>query len=283
MVVLGGGGSRIVAMLGALAAIEKVVPKFIANVHTFVGTSAGAILSLLLCCRFTIPELQTHLTSLNMTNLLSLDITSLLVGNGMGIDTGSRYLEWISEKMVEKGIHPMITLKQLRELTGFSLLTVTTDLLTRSTYLFSADSDADTPALMAVRASFGIPLWFTRIRYRNMLLLDGGLTLNCAFYKVIEEFADEHQDVVFGIDLNIAESTTTDMIGSESLVDYVSLLAEMFIGMQNDVRKPSQSEASTEESPHKIHYVTLSKHYPLLVVSEDDKQNLFNEGFNSIK
>ncbi|RYE95107.1 MAG: hypothetical protein EOO77_43470 [Oxalobacteraceae bacterium] len=58
IVVLGGGGSRIVAMLGALASIESRCPDFLSRTHTLVGTSAGAILSILLCCRFTITELQ---------------------------------------------------------------------------------------------------------------------------------------------------------------------------------------------------------------------------------
>lgn len=282
MIVLGGGGSKIVAMLGALTSIESKIPTFLSQVHTYVGTSAGAILSILLCCRYSLPELRIHLKNLNMLRLLSLDLSSLLVGTGMGIDSGAKYLEWITERMTEKGIHPMITLKQLRELTGMSLITVTTDLLTRSTYLFSADSDPDTPALMAVRASFGIPLWFTRIRYRDMLLLDGGLTLNCAFYKVIEDFADEHQDIVFGLDLNFAapQITKSEIMEQDSLVDYVSLLAELFIGSQNDAS--AHELTNNDESRHKIHYITLSKHFPLLMVTDEDKEKLFIEGFNSI-
>ncbi|RYE95106.1 MAG: hypothetical protein EOO77_43465 [Oxalobacteraceae bacterium] len=117
-----------------------------------------------------------------------------------------------------------------------------------------------------------------------MVLLDGGLTLNCAFYKVVEEFADENQDVVFGIDLNFAERTSSVTAESESLVDYVSLLAEMFIGMQNEIRPASDRALDdSTDSPHKIHYITLSKHYPLLVVTDEDKQNLFAEGFKSIE
>lgn len=278
IMVLGGGGSKIVAMLGALKAIEDRIPVFLKHVHTWVGTSAGAILSLLFCCRFTLHELQSHLTDLDMTSLLSFDITSLLVGRGMGLDTGSKYLEWISEKMASKGIHPMITLKQLRELTGIALITVATDLKSRSTYFFSADSDPDIPAVMAVRASFGIPLWFTCIDYKDMKLLDGGLTLNCAFYKVIENFADENNDTVFGIDLSYSPLTETDK-GSTSeitLVEYISLLGEMFVSLQTE-------EVGVNTSAHRIHYVALSKHYPLLTVNEEDKHKLFDEGYHSIQ
>lgn len=278
IMVLGGGGSKIVAMLGALKAIETRVPDFLHQVQMWVGTSAGAILSLLFCCRYTVRQLEGELTYLNMSSLLSFDITSLLVGKGMGLDSGERYLEWISEKMAAKGIHPMITLSQLKELTGLSLITVASDLHTRSSYFFSADSDPDIPAIMAVRASFGIPIWFTSISYKNMILLDGGLTLNCAFYTVVESYADQNNDVVFGIDLNFTEAAGN--VENLSLIEYVSLLGEMFVSLQNGT---SAVSTSVQSGHHRIHYVPLSKHYPLLVVSEEEKQKLFQEGFESIQ
>ncbi len=283
IMVLAGGGSKIVAMLGAMVHILERVPNFLDAVHTWVGTSAGAMLSLLLACGYTIKELQKELTELNMPSLVTYDIGSLMVGKGMGLDSGNKYIEWISMRMVKKGINPSITLSQLKSLTNRSLLTVTTDLYSRSTYMFDCIQDPDVPALFAVRASIGIPLMFTKVFYKDKCLLDGGLAMNFPFRAIVNSLPEQSHDVVFGIDLafkNIHQ-------GNESLVDYISLLGELFIGLQAPPLSKFENTEGMQQSlsnelPHQVHNIKLSRQYPLLQANEDDKDDLFEDGYNSI-
>ncbi len=284
IIVLAGGGSKIVAMLGAMVHILERVPDFLDAVHTWVGTSAGAMLSLLLACGYTIKELQRELTELNMPSLVTYDIGSLMVGKGMGLDSGNKYIEWISMRMVKKGINPSITLSQLKSLTNRSLLTVTTDLYSRSTYMFDYIQDPDVPALFAVRASIGIPLMFTKIFYKDKCLLDGGLAMNFPFRAIVNSLPEASHEVVFGIDLafkNIHQ-------GNESLVDYISLLGELFIGLQapppcsENNEHENQNLDGMHQQHHRVHNIKLSRQYPLLQANEDDKDDLFEDGYTSI-
>lgn len=278
IVVLAGGGSKIVAMLGALVHIIERVPNFLEQVHTWVGTSAGAMLSVLLCCGFTVQELQKELTELDMPSLITYDIGSLMVGKGMGLDSGNKYLEWISVRMVKKGINPSITLSQLKQLTNRSLVSVTTDLYSRSSYMFNCDKDPDVPVLFAVRASIGIPLMFTKVFYKDKCLLDGGLGMNFPFHAVVKALPRPTEDIVFGIDL----AFTNVHQGNESLVDYISLLGELFIGLQ----APNiERENPDEKQPfclHRVHNIKLSRQYPLLQANENDKDDLYEDGYQSI-
>lgn len=280
ILVMAGGGSKIVAMLGAMVHIVERVPDFLDRIHTWVGTSAGAMLSLLLCCGYTIKELQKELTELDMPSLATYDISSLMVGKGMGLSDGNKYLEWISLRMVKKGINPSITLRQLKSLTNRSLVTVTTDLYSRSTYLFDCDQDPDVPAIFAVRASFGIPLMFTKVFYKDKCLLDGGLAMNFPYRAIVKKLPIPTTDIVFGIDLAFRNVHQ----GNESLVDYISLLGELFIGLQS----PAQDEEemrngkSQPEQPHRVHNISLSRQYPLLQATENDKDDLYEDGYQSV-
>ena len=286
--ILSGGGSRIVATLGALCHIHELYPCFLDQVSKYVGTSAGAILSLLLCCGYTIPELQLMLNELDMASFISIDFGLFFQPSVLGIDDGYLYLKWIADRMKLKGVSPDISLLELQEKTGKSLVAITTDINTKSIFCMTPDTVPQFSALLAVRASIGIPILFKPIIYEDKCLVDGGVLCPFAFDLFVSLIADT--ETILGINLkepDMERTTTADdrqRTPRNMYEMFCICLSLMTPSVSIDVDK--EADRCTASFPHQQHTVLnigLSKFYNIIAATKEQQDEMFTDGWSAVE
>lgn len=170
--ILKGGGLKGLALVGAL---EVLWPRY--KFSRFLGTSAGAILTVLLAAGYTPAELRQILLALDFTDFLDTGIfrksRNLILRRGL--HSGEVFVTWLEERLKEK-IHRHGPVR-MRDLPTRAVIFAAQ--AGRGTIRFdSAGDNSDFRVAYAVRASMAIPLFFTPASHEGAVVYDGGVLNN---------------------------------------------------------------------------------------------------------
>ncbi len=180
-----GGGVKGIAYLGALDVLNE--RNIIKKTKRVGGTSAGAIMAVIVGLGFTLKEIRDILWKLDFNSFLDdswgifRDADRLL--NQFGWYRGNYFREWIADLIREKTGNPEATfadIEAMKDKRGFkSLYFMGTNLSTSFSEVFSAEHTPRTCVADAVRISMSIPLFFASKRSaRGDVYVDGGLLDN---------------------------------------------------------------------------------------------------------
>ena len=183
--VLSGGGAKGIAHVGFLRVMEEagIRPDFIT------GTSMGSLVGALYAIGFSVDSIESMIYSQNWNEVLSNKINY----RSVNMEEKQEYGEYFAELPFygwKPGLPSGAIKGQELELlfekltisvagdTNFDSLyipyrAVATDLLTGEPYVFSSG-----PLALAMRSSMSIPTIMQPIKYKGMLLVDGGLVEN---------------------------------------------------------------------------------------------------------
>lgn len=139
----------------------------------YVGTSVGAIISLMLSVGYTTYEIMLMSSAVQFSYPSVEDIVSSAI-SGYGIMKENPYVEMIGILLRAKyGFIP--TMKELHTLTGKELIVVGSCITTGNVAYISHLTFPEMPCTVAIDISSRIPFVFTPILYDGHLYLDGGL------------------------------------------------------------------------------------------------------------
>lgn len=172
--VLSGGSIRAIAILGALQyAYDN---SLLTKVTTYIGTSAGAMISYLLCIGYTPIEIIVYLcTHQLMERLQSFNLVSMLQGRGA---SSFNQLSEHLEKMTIAKIGYLPTIGDVYHKLGKSLICATHNLTESRTEYIRHETHPEVPCITALRMSANLPLVFERYRYGRCFYVDGGISDN---------------------------------------------------------------------------------------------------------
>lgn len=173
-IVLGGGGVKAVAHIGALTALEEVGHLKLAR-H-YVGLSAGALVAFGIALGYPLPTLHDLCERFDFAALQDPapeGILSFL--DNYGIDTGERLAKFLSALLTIKGYPSNITFRELNGRAAKRLTVVATNMTTGKPAVFNAETSPDFKVIDALRASMGIPFYFWPVRTPEGILVDGGV------------------------------------------------------------------------------------------------------------
>ena len=171
-VVIGPGGTRAYYYLGALRALEE--SGRLSEVTTWVGVSAGSLLSVLMGAGFTAEQMYEESISTDLLALVQVNtFQSLLASWGLmsTLPLEQRLVILLKAKL---GIVP--TFKELLDATGKTVVVVVSDLDARTPLYFSPETTPDVSVVEAVVASCTVPLLFSQRRYAGHRVIDGAFT-----------------------------------------------------------------------------------------------------------
>ncbi len=164
---MGGGGIKGVAALGA--AVRLAEAGALAGVHTYVGTSAGALVCAVLAIRRDLREVMDVLVA----EKYSPDYDLANVAKNYGLDTGRHLARWIRRMLGGE-----YTFAEVRRRFGSTLVVCVTDLTARTAVYLSPDTHPDMDVATALRATCAVPLYFSAVRQGGRLFVDGAIMDN---------------------------------------------------------------------------------------------------------
>lgn len=267
-VVLSGGAAKCILTLGALQyAVDNFLLK---NVTTFIGTSAGSMISYLLAIGYSpieiIVYICTHQLIEKMQNFNIVGMT-----NGSGAISFSNIQEQLEKMTIAKiGILP--TLKELQTKFGKTFICSTYNLSSKCNEHLSPDTHPHLPCLTAIRMSSNLPLIFENYKYGHSFYIDGGISDNFPI-----DLGDKIGNKVLGI-LLVPEEEDFNNDPDMNIIEYIYKL--MYIPINQGI------EYKIKHTSGKCKILKLS--YPKLKVfnfniDSPTKLSMFSAGYNQAK
>ena len=176
--VLGGGGLRGLAHIGALRAIRALgIP-----VHEYIGTSMGSFICSLAAGGMEIEEMERHALDLKSEDILDLSLAHFI---RMALRASSLYRGERLQQHIKKLI-PIDSFKLLKT----PLLVNSVELESGEEVYWGSEGLEDIPVHKAVYASCAIPGIFPPLEMGNVCYIDGGVISNLPVRIAMKRKAD---------------------------------------------------------------------------------------------
>ncbi len=187
--VLGGGGAKCIATLGALQYLYD--NSCVADVKKYIGTSAGSMIGLLLAVGYTPIEIIVHTCIQRIPeSFLPIDFMALI--HGRGAIPFEKIESQLRAMLKEKTGRDKFTLSEIRTEFAKTLIACTYNMTTNKCEYLSPDTHPDLDVVTAVRMSSSLPIVFDECVHGGCVYLDGGLADN---FPIV---AADESDCVFG-------------------------------------------------------------------------------------
>jgi len=173
--VISGGGVSGIGFLGIIKYLDE--QKLIGNIETYVGTSIGSIICLLLLIDYKYNEIYDFCISFNLEKLIDcMDIDNFL--ENYGFESSNKIMYVIKRLLENKNISENITFNELYNHIKKKLTVTGVCLNDNNLCYFNYEKTPNMKVLIAICISSNIPVLFTPFQYENKLWLDGGLIQN---------------------------------------------------------------------------------------------------------
>lgn len=188
---LSGGSVKGMMYTGMLQYFEEneIILEFL---NEIVGTSIGALASLLIVLDYTSSELQDLFFNMNLDDLK--DVSLEYLETGYGFDNGEKINNLIKFVISNKHIDPNITFIQLYNKTKITLACSAYNISKKIGVFFDHINNPDMPVYLAIRSSMNLPLVFCAVNYNNDYYVDGGLVCNLPIRYITQKYGDSKND-----------------------------------------------------------------------------------------
>jgi len=199
----------------ALGALQYAMDNHrLRNVTTYIGTSSGAMICYLLAIGYTPAEILAYICSKQiMEKMQHFNIVAMMQGLGA---TSFHPVQEQLEKMTMSKVADFLTLGDLRDRFGKTLICVTYNVTERKVEYLGPESHPRLPCITALRMSANLPLIFEHYRYRSSLYVDGGISNNFPI-----NLGDEIGAKVLGISVDPTSETTKSPDPDTDILEYI--------------------------------------------------------------
>jgi len=254
--ILAGGGTRLPAHIGILAALEEME---IRSDH-IVGVSGGSIIASLYASGMDIASMKQVSLAVDFNQFRGFSLLSLIRHGGLS--NGNKFEQWL-DKMLEGK-----TFSQLDK----ELHVVATDIRRSKAVIFDRQHTPDLKVATAVRFSMSIPLLFSFKTYGNHLMADGSILSEDALHR---DWAGDDTPVLCFRLRGEYEYDDIEPGGFFPVADYVTLLIRTFL-------TTISREYINNNYWHSTLVINTGKSSPVqFALDEQQKQALFLSGYRT--
>lgn len=217
--VFSGGGTRVIAYLGAIQVLEE--NGLLKHVKEFCGVSAGGLTALMLALGYSIKVLERFSFEYDFSELRSLEPDAIFeITESFGLDTGENVQKLIHKILKHKGFPSDVTFQQLSDsgrVKGVKFWAADIQLL--QPVEFSANTTPTIPVAFALQASMSIPLYFKPLIHpiTKTYLVDGGVFDNYPLSFLTDSEIEE--TIGFAFEIGTLPLNVTDIQSYMSLIN----------------------------------------------------------------
>ncbi len=270
--IMAGGGVRGTAYVGVIKALEEMGIKM----SGIAGTSAGAVIASLVAVGYTYSEIKDLLYSVNYQSFKDLYIP---LGKDFGFFKGDGVYYWLKDK-IEKKIYgesknensPPVTFKDLDK----ELVIVATDISYGEFKEYNKYKTPDVEVAHAVRSSISLPGFFKPVWENERCLIDGDVINNFPIWKTESEIIANTNLKVLEFRLESSEKPRE----INNIFDYLNALVDTNYNTATDLL---QREFGENDQFEIIRIDTGRVKVIDFGVSDNEKQKLIEDGYNSVK
>lgn len=283
-IVIPGGGIKGLYLLGAL---QYCYDNFLlSNIHTYVGTSSGAMICFLLTIGYTPVDIITQILSTQVIDKIQhFNIYAVL--NNLGATSFSFVSEMLERMTIDKiGYFP--TFADIKHKLNKNLVFVTYNLTKNEPEYLSYETHPSLPCLVAIRMSCNVPLLFDHYKYENQYYVDGGITDNFPLHH-----AQKYGKDILGIHVkqeNMAFSPSDNFLQYIFKIINVPILQQKkdkFKSIHNSIVSNNNNSSSSSNTDTKYTIIdindVLQENMFNFSVSNINKLNMFSAGYQQCK
>jgi NTE family protein len=264
--VLSGGSVKGFSILGVVQyAFDN---HFLDNITTYSGTSIGSIICYLLAIGCSPTEILVYICTKKINQKLNVNILNMIQGEGA---SSFMVIQEHLEKITIEKIGFFLTLKDLQEKFGKTLICATYNLDDDCVEYLSPESHPDLPCITALRMSSNVPLLFEKFKYMNKHYVDGGIYDNFPI-----EVVDKPENKILGITVGITVGKSSK--ADETLLEYVLKLITI-ASTQNSKYFINKMK----DKHHILELDTASTSFLSLNLQSKQVLDLFSSGYNQAK
>jgi len=276
--VIPGGGPTGIKALGALQYLEEQGYWNINNIETIYATSAGAIISVLLCLKFDWETINDYIVKRPWKDAFHLDVNQIFEAySKKGLFDKNVAEIFYKPFFKAKDISMEITMKEFFELTKIEIHLFSLDINSFNLEDISYITHPDLQLLTAVQMSSAIPVLISPVCIDNRCYVDGGVICNYPINQCI--MRAENIDEIFGLRNKYTKK-------DENIVKNESTILEYVMNFINRLVNSVASKFEEKEIPNELIYdtdlMTLSN-IQLTLSSKEERQRLIDFGIESGK
>lgn len=275
--VFSGGGMKGLSLLGGLQ--YCIDNKMIDEVHTYIGTSIGAIIGYLLIIGYTPIEIFIYTcTNPIFKHEPVLDLISMM--NGEGAISYTHFMDYL-ERMTFDKIGRVLTLKQLYDEFHKTLIVTTYNYTRNKLVYMSWETHPDIPCLTALRMTSTLPLLHSMYKYMNDYYIDGGVADN--FPILYNLNTNDKEDISsrlgFTLDLLPFKEESTDEETTQESFNIVNFIYRLCIIPTIEEYKIKKEKATDVDIIELTCNVSAFEPIP----NSTDKMEAFSRGYQQTK
>ena len=222
--VIAGGAMKVLSVIGVFQYLEE--KNILKNIHNFVGTSAGALMCLLISLGYNATEIKDIVVdSLQNEKITNLNADGLLdILSTYGISDGSDLEELYDNLIYKKLKKRKLTFIEFAKMTGNNLVICVSNLSKERSEYMCVNNTPDISISKAVKISCSIPILYTPTTLNGELYVDGGVYNNFP----IDYFKDHSLKDILGINI-----ITKNYQRNDSFMEYIQFIMHSIIHKLN--------------------------------------------------
>jgi predicted acylesterase/phospholipase RssA len=239
--VLPGGGTAGMCLVGALQTLHEADIWNIDDVKAIYSVSAGSMVAILIALKFTWETIVNYLVKRPWSNVYNVNLANIFdIFMKKGFYGSDFFVTFFKPFFDSKDISINITMSELYAITGVDLHFCTTELASFTFTSISHETHPTVEVLAAIQMSAAFPLIISPVFNDGKCYLDGGLLCNYPMSMCLKRYPDKTEILGIG---NQIKDNREDVTEESSLFEFIeNLLYSMVSNLGNRIKDDGNSE-----------------------------------------
>jgi predicted acylesterase/phospholipase RssA len=276
--VIPGGGPTGIQALGALQHLEQNGFWNINDIETIYATSAGAILTVLICLKFDWQTINDYIIKRPWHDVYQIKVNQIFEAfSKKGLFDKNIAEIFYKPFFQAKDISMGITLKEFFEYTKIEIHLFTLEINHFEIVDLSYKTHPDLPVLTAIQMSSAIPVLISPVCIDDKCYVDGGVACNYPINQCI--LRADNINEIFGLRNKYITNRDDTVNGESTILEYIMNFISKLI---NNITLRTEEQKIPNELIHETEIMNLSN-IQSTISSKETRQQLIESGIETAK